>query len=135
MNIFDDCDKPLLFWLDCEMTGLDVSRDALIEVGLKITDPHVQLCIDGPHHVIHVPGEKLEAMDAWCKDTHTKNGLIQESMQSVLSLYDVENIFIDFIEKIHHKEPRHLAGSSIWCDRKFLDTYMPRLSAFQVQFF
>jgi oligoribonuclease len=129
MNIIDNSNKALLFWIDCEMTGLDVAEETILEIGIKITDMAGQNTITGPSYVIHQPRSRLMQMDEWCLRTHESNGLIAESEVSLYTLADAEEGVIQFIENMQYDDIRYMAGSSIWCDRTFIQKYMPRLAA------
>lgn len=121
--------NPLLFWLDCEMTGLDVNKDNILEIGIKISDFNANNVIDGPSYVIKMSLEKLQSMDEWCRRTHFNNGLWEESLASNSSILQAENAIVDWISSLNTNQERYLSGSSIWCDRVFLNKEMPKLSA------
>jgi oligoribonuclease len=66
-----------MVWIDCEMTGLDLSRNSIIEIAVIVTDgKNLDLRIHGPELVIKCPDEELQSMDAWCTKTHTESGLV-----------------------------------------------------------
>ena len=119
--------EKLLFWFDCEMTGLDVHQDSLLEVGLKVSNPSASFIIDGPSYVIHSKLQKLQAMNKWCVATHQANNLWSESISSTITVEHAEENLINFIKTLPPQDVRYMAGSSIWCDRIFLQKYMPNL--------
>lgn len=121
--------SPILFWLDCEMTGLEVETDIILEIGIKITDAQASYVIDGPSYVIYQPLSRLEAMGEWCLRTHKKNGLWDESLASTCSMQAAEENMVSWIKSLPYDRERYLAGSSIWCDRMFLKRHMPDLDA------
>ena len=49
-----------LVWIDCEMTGLDIERDALIEIACVVTDSELNLLDDGIDVIIKPPAEALD---------------------------------------------------------------------------
>lgn len=126
MNHQENKTKQILFWIDCEMTGLDATTDTLLEVGIKLTDMAGNFLRTGPCYVIHHTKERLEAMNDWCLQTHAKNGLIEASLLSSMDVHQAETGLMAFVEEYASSEPRYMAGSSIWCDRVFLHKYMPR---------
>jgi oligoribonuclease len=65
-----------LVWIDCEMTGLDIERDALIEIACVVTDSELNLLDDGIDVIIKPPAEALDQMSDVVRDMHTKSGLL-----------------------------------------------------------
>lgn len=61
-----------IVWIDMEMTGLDLSKDQIMEVACLITDNNLNILSEGPNIIIHQSDSTLEAMDEWCTQTHTK---------------------------------------------------------------
>ena len=53
-----------LFWLDMEMTGLDVEKEVIIEVAAIVTDLDFKE-LDTFETVVKQPQKYLDAMDAW----------------------------------------------------------------------
>lgn len=121
--------SSLLFWLDCEMTGLDVESDLIIEIGVKVTDAEGENLHVGPSYVIHASVERLEMMGSWCKRTHSSNGLWDEVIASSISMKEAEDHIIAWMDSLQYDKVKYLAGSSIWCDRMFLKKLMPNLDA------
>ena len=83
-----------LIWIDCEMTGLNVDRDHLIEVAAIVTDSALQILAVGPSLVIHQPENVLLGMDEWNTHQHTATGLIDAVRRSVLTVADVEQAML-----------------------------------------
>ncbi|MDT4985975.1 MAG: oligoribonuclease, partial [Micromonosporaceae bacterium] len=54
--------SDLLVWIDCEMTGLDLAHDVLIEVAAVVTDPDLKMLDDGVEVVIHADDAALDSM-------------------------------------------------------------------------
>lgn len=115
-----------LVWLDCEMSGLDVAHDVILEIGLKTSDMAASKVLEGPSYVLKASDAVLSGMDAWCLATHTANGLIEASRQSSWTAESVEEALLAWLLSLGCRE-YYLAGNSIWCDRRFLFRYMPRL--------
>ena len=115
------------FWIDLEMTGLDVEKEVIIEVAGIVTD-HKWEPLDQFHEVVYQPKEILESMDAWCKKTHGESGLTAAVVNGK-PLESVEKGLVEFIEKNFSKEKVIICGNSIHQDRKFIDKYMPEFAS------
>ncbi|MEW2442234.1 oligoribonuclease [Micromonospora marina] len=120
----------LLVWIDCEMTGLDLRRDALIEVAALVTDPDLNVLGDGVDVVIHADDEALDAMPEIVRTMHAKSGLTDEVRRSTVTLAEAEDMVLDYVTS-YVKDPRTapLCGNSIATDRGFLARDMTRLDA------
>ncbi|MET8088665.1 oligoribonuclease [Micromonospora sp. NPDC005220] len=120
----------LLVWIDCEMTGLDLGRDKLIEVAALVTDPDLNVLGDGVDVVIHADEAALEGMPEIVRTMHAKSGLTEEVRRSTVSLAEAEDLVLDYI-RTFVKDPRTapLCGNSIATDRGFIARDMPRLDA------
>jgi oligoribonuclease len=120
----------LLVWIDCEMTGLDVSRDLLIEVACVVTDGELNQLGEGIDLVISAPEQALLEMDPVVVAMHQESGLDQAVLASTLSVSDAEAQVLDFVRQ-HVAEPRKapLCGNSIGTDRGFIARDMPALDA------
>jgi oligoribonuclease len=120
----------LLVWIDCEMTGLDLGRDALIEVAALVTDPDLNVLGDGVDVVIHADEAALEGMSEIVRTMHGKSGLTEEVRRSTVTLAEAEERVLDYVTT-YVKEPRTapLCGNSIATDRGFIARDMPRLDA------
>jgi oligoribonuclease len=118
-----------LVWIDCEMTGLDLAADALIEVAVLVTDYDLNVLGDGIDLVIAPPPGALEQMGDFVRDMHTGSGLLAE-LEHGIPLADAEQQVLEFISG-YVKEPRKaaLAGNSVGTDRTFLVRDMPRVEA------
>lgn len=110
------------------MTGLDLGRDALIEVAALVTDPDLNVLGDGVDVVIHADEEKLAGMPEVVRAMHEKSGLTEEVRRSVVTLAEAEQLVLDYVTAFV-KDPRTapLCGNSIATDRGFLARDMPRL--------
>ncbi|PTA42326.1 oligoribonuclease [Micromonospora sp. RP3T] len=120
----------LLVWIDCEMTGLDLDRDALIEVAALVTDPDLNVLGDGVDVVIHADDATLAGMPEIVRTMHAKSGLTEEVRRSTVTLAEAEDLVLDYVTS-HVKDPRTapLCGNSIATDRGFLARDMTRLDA------
>ena len=67
-----------LVWIDCEMTGLDIERDALIEIACLVTDAELNMLDEGIDLIIKPPAEALESMPDVVREMHTASGLLAE---------------------------------------------------------
>ncbi|MCM0674474.1 oligoribonuclease [Micromonospora phytophila] len=120
----------LLVWIDCEMTGLDLGRDKLIEVAALVTDPDLNVLGAGVDVVIHADEAALEAMPEIVRTMHGKSGLTEEVRRSTVTLAEAEEMVLDYVASFV-KDPRTapLCGNSIATDRGFITRDMPRLDA------
>ncbi|MBG6067583.1 oligoribonuclease [Micromonospora ureilytica] len=120
----------LLVWIDCEMTGLDLGRDKLIEVAALVTDPDLNVLGDGVDVVIHADEAALEGMPEIVQTMHAKSGLTEEVRRSAVTLAEAEDLVLDYV-RTFVKDPRTapLCGNSIATDRGFIARDMPRLDA------
>ncbi|GLY97438.1 oligoribonuclease [Actinoplanes sp. NBRC 103695] len=118
----------LLVWIDCEMTGLDLGKDKLIEVAALITDPELNVLGDGVDLVIHADDAALESMPDVVRDMHAKSGLTDEVRRSVVTMAEAEEAVLAYVKE-HVPNPRTapLCGNSIATDRGFLARDMPTL--------
>lgn len=115
-------------WIDCEMTGLDLRKDRLIEIAALVTDGDLNVLGDGVDVVIHTDDAALDGMIDVVTKMHTRSGLIEEVRASTVSLADAEQLVLDYI-RTHVPAPKSapLAGNSIATDRGFIARDMPAL--------
>jgi oligoribonuclease len=119
-----------LVWIDCEMTGLDLSKDALIEIAALVTDGELNVLGDGVDVVIHADDAVLDGMPDVVREMHAKSGLTEEVRRSTVSVAEAEQMVLDYVRE-HVPDPRTtpLAGNSIATDRGFIARDMPALDA------
>jgi oligoribonuclease len=119
-----------LVWIDCEMTGLDLARDALIEIACIVTDGQLVALDEGVDLVIKPPAEALDNMPEVVRDMHTASGLLDE-LAAGITLAEAQEQVLAYVRK-HVHEPRKvpLCGNSIATDRTFIARDMPELDAF-----
>jgi oligoribonuclease len=116
-----------LVWIDCEMTGLDLGKDALIEVAALVTDFELNVLGDGVDVVIRPPAEALEQMDDFVRDMHVSSGLL-EVLESGVTMEEAEQQVLEYIRAQCPEGVRPpLAGNSVGTDRAFLARDMPAL--------
>jgi oligoribonuclease len=118
-----------LVWIDCEMTGLDLAVDELVEVAVVITDYDL-VAVDPGFSIVIKPGpEALAQMNDFVTNMHTESGLIEEIPNGV-SLADAEYQVLEYILKfVPGSQVAPLAGNTIGTDRAFLTKYMPRVDS------
>ncbi|MFC0863265.1 oligoribonuclease [Sphaerimonospora cavernae] len=119
-----------LVWIDCEMTGLDLGRDALVEVACVVTDSELNQLDEGVGVVIKPPAETLEQMSEVVREMHTASGLLR-ALAAGVTLAEAESMVFDYIRS-YVAEPKKapLCGNSIATDRAFLARDMPLVDAF-----
>jgi oligoribonuclease len=119
-----------LVWIDCEMTGLDLARDALIEIACLVTDGELNVLGEGVDVVIHVGDDVLGGMPEVVREMHERSGLTEEVRRSAVTLAEAERMVLDHI-RTHVPDPRvaPLAGNSVATDRAFITRDMPDLDA------
>jgi len=117
-----------LVWIDCEMTGLDLARDALIEVAVLVTDAELNTLDAGLDLVIHVADDVLDTMVPFVRDMHASSGLTDAVRASTITLGEAERQVLEYVKQ-HVPEARvaPLCGNSIATDRGFLNRDMPSL--------
>jgi len=117
----------LLVWIDCEMTGLDISVDELVEVAVVITDYDLVPVDEGFTIVIKPDQDALDNMSEFVTNMHRESGLLDEIPNGV-SLADAEYAVLEYILKyVPTEQKAPLAGNTIGTDRMFLAKYMPRV--------
>ena len=120
-----------LVWIDCEMTGLDVGSDLLIEVAALVTDSELNVLGEGIDIVIGATAEQLERMPDVVRDMHASSGLTAEVLASTVTLVQAQEQVLAFLKQ-HIAEPRKapLCGNSIATDRGFIARDMAELDGF-----
>jgi oligoribonuclease len=119
-----------LVWIDCEMTGLDVRRDALIEVAVVITDSELTVLDDGVDLVLTASPESLATMPDVVREMHTTSGLLDDVAASTLTARDAEQQLLDYVRRwVPDAGKAPLCGNSVATDRMFLARDMPTLES------
>jgi oligoribonuclease len=117
-------------WIDCEMTGLDLERDALIEVAALVTDFDLNVLGEGVDVIVKPPVEALEQMDDFVRDMHVTSGLLAQ-LDGGMTLEEAQQQVLDYVKQHCPEGSRPpLAGNTIGTDRTFIVRDMPELEAF-----
>lgn len=113
------------------MTGLDATKNVIVEIATLITDDELNIIAEGPDLVIHATEEELALMDEVVVDMHARSGLTNEIRASVITLEEAGAATLAFIQT-HISEPRTvpLCGNSIGMDRRFLTAYLPEIEEY-----
>lgn len=119
-----------LIWIDLEMTGLYPDTDRIIEIAVVVTDPQLQVRVEGPVFAVHQSDAALDAMDAWNKGTHGCSGLIDRVKASSVDEAAASAQVMEFLKRYVPKGSSPMCGNSICQDRRFLANYMPELERF-----
>ena len=82
----------MFVWIDCEMTGLNVYQDKIIEIAVILTDDNLENLIIGPELIIHQSKNIMMNMNEWCIEHHGNSGLTQKVIDSKLSTKEAESI-------------------------------------------
>lgn len=120
-----------LVWIDCEMTGLRLGTDKLIEVAALVTDSDLNVLGEGVDIVIHADEAALADMPDVVKEMHERSGLTEEVRRSTVTLEEAERQVLAYIRQhIPAAGTAPLAGNSIGTDRGFLARDMPELDGY-----
>lgn len=119
---------PHLIWIDCEMTGLSLETDVLVEIAVLVTDSELNIIGDGIDVVIRATTEQLAGMNEFVTQMHTTSGLITEIPHGITveAAEDAILAYLASVGTIEGKSP--LAGNSVSVDRNFIARDMPRLN-------
>src|ERR671933_1330495 len=117
-----------LVWIDCEMTGLDLVKDKLIEVAVLVTDSELTVLDPGLDLVISAPDEALDGMDEVVVEMHAKSGLTEAVRAATLTVAEAEQQLLAYVKRfVPERRTAPLCGNSIGTDRGFLARDMPEL--------
>jgi oligoribonuclease len=116
-----------IVWIDCEMTGLDLTADALVEVAVLVTDSELNVLGEGVDVVIRPPQEAVTQMRDVVRGMHTSSGLIGE-FDAGVTLEEAEKLVLEYVlQYVPEARKAPLAGNSVGTDRGFLARDMPAL--------
>ena len=119
-----------LVWIDCEMTGLDMVNDALIEVAALVTDFDLNVLGEGVDIIVKPPAEALAQMIPFVRTMHENSGLLDE-LEHGVTLSEAEERVLAYIRENCAPDSRPpLAGNTVSTDRLFIARDMPTLDAF-----
>jgi oligoribonuclease len=119
---------PHLVWIDCEMTGLSLETDALVEIAVLVTDSELNIIGEGVDLVIHATEGQLAGMNDFVRNMHTSSGLINEIANGI-EVAEAEKQILAYLESagvVAGKSP--LAGNSVSVDRNFIARDMKLLA-------
>ncbi|GAB4211388.1 MAG: oligoribonuclease [Sandaracinaceae bacterium] len=121
-------DADFLVWIDLEMSGLDASRERILEIATLVTNGNLDLIAEGPELVIHQSDALLANMDAWNTEHHGASGLTDRVRASNIDEAQAEAQTLAFLTSVGvGARAAPLAGNSVHQDRLFLARYMPNL--------
>ena len=119
-----------IVWVDCEMTGLEVTVDEICEIGVVVTDGELNVLDPGLQLVIKPSAKAMKNMGDFVRQMHTDSGLIEEIPKGI-SIAKAEKQVIEYIKQwVSEERTAPLAGNSIGTDRMFLNRQMPALDKF-----
>jgi len=119
-----------LIWIDCEMTGLSLEGDRLVEIAVLVTDSDLNLIGEGVDVVIAATPEEIAGMNDFVTQMHTNSGLINEIPHG-MTLSQAEDLILTYLESTNTASGKSpLAGNSVSVDRNFIARDMPRLNDF-----
>lgn len=117
-----------LVWIDCEMTGLDLASDKLIEVAVVVTDSQLNVLDPGLDVIIHAEDRDLAGMADVVTEMHAKSGLTEEVRASTVTLEEAQALVLAYVKRfVPERRTAPLCGNSIGTDRGFLARDMPEL--------
>ncbi len=120
-----------LVWIDCEMTGLDLKSDKLIEIAALVTDADLNILGDGIDVVIHADEDALSGMVDVVAKMHSSSGLDKEVLASTIDIATAEKMVLDYIrDHVKQAKTAPLCGNSIGTDRGFIARDMPTLDEY-----
>lgn len=123
-------DSPPLVWIDCEMTGLSLDSDVLVEMAVLVTDGELNLIGEGVDVVIHADATHVAGMNEFVTTMHTNSGLITE-IPNGISVSAAEEQILAYLQSAGVQAGKSpLAGNSVSVDRNFIARDMPRLSEY-----
>jgi len=118
-----------LVWIDCEMTGLDVEKDCLVEIAVLVTDSELNILDEGLSVVIKPREDSLAGMGEFVTNMHRESGLLDQLHDGV-SLEQAEAKVLEYVKRFAPEaRTAPLAGNSIGTDRMFINRYMPNLDS------
>ena len=123
----DRAQTDRIVWIDCEMTGLSIATDALVEVAALVTDFDLNQLGDGVDVVIRPSDAALAQMGDFVRDMHTTSGLMDE-LASGVTLAEAEAQVLAYVRRwVPEPGKAPLGGNTVATDRGFLARDMPDL--------
>ncbi|KAA0203644.1 hypothetical protein HAZT_HAZT006374 [Hyalella azteca] len=111
------------------MTGLDVSKEEIMEAAVLVTDGDLNIVAEGPNLILKVDSSVLDNMGEWCKNQHGESGLTAKCRASDVTLSSAQEQMLEFVKEHTQAGTAPLAGNSVGADKKFLEKYMPEFLA------
>jgi oligoribonuclease len=113
--------KHPLVWIDCEMTGLDTSKDTIMSLACFVTDYELNMLDDGYEAVVHHSKEQLDQMGEWCTSHHRDSGLTQACLDSTTTAEQAADELLAYIQShVPERKKALLAGNTVHADQRFL---------------
>ena len=109
------------------MTGLDITKESIIEIATVVTDGQLNIIAQGPNLAVQVSDELLNNMDEWNTSHHTASGLVERVKHESVSVKEAEAQTLEFLKKWVPEGKAPLCGNSVWNDKKFMEKEMPGL--------
>jgi oligoribonuclease len=119
----------MLVWMDLEMTGLDPTRDVIVEIATLVTDDDLAIVAEGPDLVLHATEDQLAAMVPVVAEMHAASGLTEAIRASTITLEEASRTTLAFLAAHVPKGEVPLSGNTIGTDRRFLQEYLPDVEA------
>jgi oligoribonuclease len=119
----------MLVWMDLEMTGLDPTRDVIVEIATLLTDDELEVIGEGPDLVLHASEAQLAAMVPVVAEMHASSGLTEAIRASTTTIEEASKETIAFLADHVVKGEVPLCGNSIGTDRRFLQEYLPEVES------
>jgi oligoribonuclease len=117
-----------LVWIDCEMTGLELGSDLLIEVAALVTDGELNTLGEGVDVVIGATQDEMARMPDVVREMHASSGLTDAVTASTVTMKEAEQQVLAYIKEwVPEPKKAPLCGNSIATDRGFLTRDMPEL--------
>ena len=123
-------DNDNLIWIDLEMTGLDTDADSILEIATIVTDKDLNILAEGPVFAIRHELDRLESMDSWNRNKHSRSGLWQQVLESNADHAKAEQATVEFLKAWVPAGKSPMCGNSICQDRRFLHRQMPQLERY-----
>ncbi|MDR2374097.1 MAG: oligoribonuclease [Bifidobacteriaceae bacterium] len=118
-----------IIWVDCEMTGLDLAKDALIEIAVVVTDSALNPLADGIDLIVKPPAAALDQMCDFVREMHTASGLLAQLPDGVTLAQAQAKVMAYVTAHVPQAAKAPLAGNSVSTDRGFIDRDLPALGA------
>jgi oligoribonuclease len=118
-----------LLWIDLETTGLDAGTDRILQVACVLSNFDVSVCYPLPQITLNCDKFTLDQMNEWCTKQHTSSGLVEEVMDSTITVEEAEGqICLHLNNYLRVQDKLYLAGNSVHFDKGFIEKWMPKLA-------